>query len=110
MSLSNSQYDEIQRQYDAKQLRSQHVLQERKSQLYRKYPRLKELESLTASASVRRAKQLLDGDETALASLKQELDGYRRERSGILKNAGAALYLPGLPGYRIYRRETLPLL
>lgn len=88
MSLSNSQYDEIQRQYDAKQLRSQHVLQERKSQLYRKYPRLKELESLTASASVRRAKQLLDGDGTALASLKQELDGYRRERSGILKNAG----------------------
>ncbi len=88
MSLSNSQYDEIQRQYDAKQLYSQHVLQERKTRLYRKYPRLQELETLTASASVRHAKQLLEGDDTALAHLKQELGGYRRERQAILASAG----------------------
>ncbi len=88
MSLTNSQYDEIQRQYDAKQLRSQHILQERKGRIYQKYPRLKELEALTASASVRHAKQLLEGSETALCSLKKELDCYRRERHEILKKAG----------------------
>lgn len=88
MSLTNSQYDEIQRQYDAKQLYSQHVLQERKTRLYEKYPRLQELEALTASASVRHAKQLLEGDKTALARLKQELTGYRKERQAILSSAG----------------------
>lgn len=89
MSLSNLQYDEIQRQYDARQLRSQHDLQERKAGLYQKYPRLKELEALIASASVRRAKDLLlKGDETAYGQLKQELACYRAEREAVLSSAG----------------------
>ena len=46
MSLSNLQYDEIQRQYDARQLRSQRILQERRAKVFAKYPRLKELEEL----------------------------------------------------------------
>ena len=88
MPLTNLQYDEIQRQYDARQLKNQHVLQERKTRIYLEYPRLKELDALTASVSVRHARQLLDGDETALSQLKQELAAYRRERSLILQTAG----------------------
>lgn len=88
MPLSNSQYDEIQRQYDARQLHNQHILQKQKQQLYQKYPRLKELETLISSSSVHYARKLLDGDETAPAQLKQTLDGYRRERSAILASAG----------------------
>lgn len=88
MSLSNLQYDEIQRQYDARQLYNQRVLTERKAQIYQKYPRLKELDALTASASVRQARHLLDGDESALPRLKQELAYYRRERSAILASVG----------------------
>ena len=88
MSLSNLQYDEIQRQYDARQLHNQRILQERKAQIYLKYPRLKELEALTASASVHHARHLLDGDETALSKLKQKLSNYRRERAAILASAG----------------------
>ena len=88
MSLSNLQYDEIQRQYDARQLRIQRILQERKAQIFLRYPRLTELEALTASASVRHARHLLDGDETALSRLKQELSQYRTERASILASAG----------------------
>ena len=88
MPLTNLQYDEIQRQYDARQLKNPHVLQERKTRIYLEYPRLKELDALTASVSVRHARQLLDGDETALSQLKQELAAYRRERSLILQTAG----------------------
>ena len=88
MPLTNSQYDEIQRQYDARQLHGQRVLQERKAQLYRQFPRLKELEELSASASVRHARQLLDGSPKALDGLKKELDLYRKERSAILARAG----------------------
>ena len=88
MALSNLQYDEIQRQYDARQLHNQHILQKRKQQLYLQYPRLKELETLIASASVHFAKLLLDGDEQALAQLKQVLAHYRIERSNLLTQAG----------------------
>lgn len=88
MALSNLQYDEIQRQYDARQLQNQHILQKRKTQLYLKYPRLKELESLIASVSVHFARLLLDGDEQAMAQLKQTLAHYRTERAKILASAG----------------------
>lgn len=88
MSLSNSQYDEIQRQYDARQLHNQHTVQKRREWIYGKYPRLKELEALAASASVRHARQMLEGDETALLQLKQELRHYREERAAILALAG----------------------
>lgn len=88
MSLSNSQYDELQRRYDARQLHSQHILQDRRAKLYHAYPRLKELEELTASVSVRQAKKLLEGDEGALDDLKLELESYRAQREAILESAG----------------------
>ncbi len=88
MSLSNLQYDELQRQYDARQLRNQRVLQERRSKIFAKYPRLKELEALTASASVHHARHLLDGDDSALEQLRLQLACYRKERAAILASAG----------------------
>ena len=88
MSLSNLQYDEIRRQYDARQLHNQRILQKRRTEIFLKYPRLKELESLTASASVQHARHLLDGDDNALAQLHRQLNGYRRERAAILASAG----------------------
>lgn len=88
MSLSNLQYDELQRQYDARQLRNQRVLQERRAKIFAKYPRLKELEALTASASVQHARHLLDGDDSALEQLRLQLACYRKERAAILVSAG----------------------
>ncbi len=87
MSLSNSQYDELVRRYDARQLYNQHIQLDRRNRLYRAYPRLKELEELTASASVRQAKKLLEGDDQALSQLRQELDSYRMQRKAILAEA-----------------------
>lgn len=88
MSLSNSQHDQIQRQYDARQLYNYHVVQERKKQIYEKYPRLKELEQMTASSSVQIARKMLEGDRMAFLHLKNELAGYRKERLEILASAG----------------------
>ncbi len=88
MALTNSQYDELWRQYDERQLANQHVLSERKKQIYRQFPRLKEINGLIASASIRHARELLDGDAEALAKLSRELNGYRAERTAILASAG----------------------
>lgn len=88
MSLSNLQHDQIQRQYDARQLHNYHVVQKRKKQIYEKYPRLKELEEMTASSSVQIARKMLEGDKMAFLHLKNELAGYRKERLEILASAG----------------------
>ena len=60
MPLSNSQYDEIMREYDQRQLQDRRILDERRKEVFQKIPKLKELESTVASRSVRQARLLLD--------------------------------------------------
>lgn len=45
MALNNSQYDEIFRSYDAKQLKAQHQLEERTKAAYERSPELKALDA-----------------------------------------------------------------
>ncbi len=90
MPLSNSQYDEIMREYDQRQLQDRRILDERRREVFQKIPQLKELESTVASRSVRQARLLLDGDTSALASLKEELADLSRQRNALLTAAGFA--------------------
>ncbi|MDD6305883.1 MAG: ATP-binding protein [Clostridiales bacterium] len=84
MSLNNSQYDELIRTYDARQLKNRHELEQRIRHAYLKVPRLKEIDDAIASASVSQARKMLDGDETALSALKEQIATYRKERSDLL--------------------------
>lgn len=88
MSLNNSQYDEIFREYDAKQLRNQHVLEARVKEAYSRIPRLKEIDDAIASCSVAQARRLLDGDKGAIDSLKEQIAAYRMERESLLQEHG----------------------
>ena len=88
MSLSNSQYDEILREYDARQLRNQHLLEARTKAAYEQVPRLKEIDDAIASCSTSQAKRLLDGDETALSTLREQIAAYRKEKSALLEEHG----------------------
>ena len=63
MPLSNSQYDEIFRKYDEKQLASQHQLERRTKDVYARIPALKEIDDAIATCSVEQARRLLDGDD-----------------------------------------------
>lgn len=45
MALNNAQYDEIIRQYNAKQIRNQHIVEDRKNEVYAKNARLKEIDN-----------------------------------------------------------------
>lgn len=84
MPLNNSQYDELIRSYDAKQLKNQHDLEQRIRYAYRKVPRLREIDDAIASVSVSQARKMLDGDPKALSSLKEQLAAYRKEREDLL--------------------------
>ena len=62
MSLNNSQYDTLIRQYNARQFHNQHLLDERILEVYGKCPRLTEIDNDISSISVAIAKQLLSDD------------------------------------------------
>lgn len=88
MALSNSQYDEIMRGYDALQLKNSRIRQERLQEAYAKEPRLKELDDSIASCSVAQAHKYLDGQQSALMELKVQLAIIRQERQSLLKGLG----------------------
>lgn len=88
MPLSNSQYDEILREYNAKQIRNQHFAQDRKREVYAKDARLKEIDDAISSCSLAHARELLNGGKTALTALREEITAYRKERLLILDRLG----------------------
>ena len=89
MALNNAQYDEIIRQYNAKQIRNQHIVEDRKNEVYAKNARLKEIEDTISSCSVAQAKKLLLGDDAAaLDELKKQITSLREEKSVILASLG----------------------
>lgn len=85
MPLNNSQYDEIFRSYDAKQLKAQHQLEERTKAAYERSPELKALDASIAEISVASARRLLDGDSSALTELKAELKNLRARKEVLMK-------------------------
>ena len=88
MALSNSQYDEIMRDYDRQQLEDRRILDERRLSVYARVPRLQEIDAAVASSAVHKARLLLDGDSSAMSSLKDELNALREERVILLKENG----------------------
>ena len=88
MSLSNTQYDEILREYNARQIRNQHFVDDRVKEVYGKDRRLKAIDDAIASCSLFQAKKLLNGDVNALAQLRAQLAEYKRQRVDILDELG----------------------
>ena len=88
MSLTNAQYDEIIRSYDAIQLKNSRLRQRRLKELYAREPRLKELDDSIASCSVAQAYKYLDGQQSALVELKVQLANIRQERQSLIRELG----------------------
>ncbi len=88
MALSNAQYDELIRQYDVKQLKNQHLLEKKKEEVYQLDSRLAEIDAEISHTSVACARQLLEGDDHALAVLKERIQGLREEKEQVLSSLG----------------------
>ena len=84
MALSNAQYDEIMRGYQARQLRNKDIAKERLEWAHSQRPALKEIDDTIASLSVASARKLLDGDNLALSNLKSQLSDLREQKKAIL--------------------------
>lgn len=85
MSLTNSQYAQIMRQYDNRQQNNRHILRQRKNSLYQDIPRLKEIEEEIAEVSLSHATRMIEGDTDASGQLKDKLSALRQERTRIFK-------------------------
>lgn len=112
MALSNSQYNELMRIYEQRQLDAVHQVQERYERVTQAIPEFAEIDNAISSASIRQARLLLNGETSALADLKQEIHTLSARKKELLKSHGypahylePALSLPGLQRHGLYRNE-----
>lgn len=88
MSLTKAQYDEIQREYQETQNRNRRLLQKRREEIYSALPDYKALSGEIASLSVKQGRLLLQGDETALETLKEQISSLSLQKKRLLTSAG----------------------
>ena len=88
MALTNSQYDQLMRTYEAKQRAARLRLEKKKADIDAAVPALRQLDEQIATFSVQQAHLLLEGDESALSTLKDELSRARHQRAALLAQAG----------------------
>ena len=85
MALSNSQYEQLIHTYEQRQLDNEYRLRRHYEKAYLQIPELKEIDDEIASLSVEKAKRLLDGDDSALTSLKEKLSELSDRKRMLLK-------------------------
>lgn len=88
MSLSNSQYDELMRTYEQRQLDNEHALRKRYEKACSVIPKLPVIDDYISSASIRQARSLLDGKTSALQELKEEIRRLSQEKHSLLRSNG----------------------
>ncbi len=88
MALSNLQYDRIIHNYEERQTKNRHLLEERTAYVCQQVDGYRELCESIASISVSQGKKLLEGDENALSDLKNTLEKLSARKKDLLISAG----------------------
>lgn len=91
MALTNSQYEAIMREYEDKQTRNRHLVENRTAEVYKNVSGYRELSEAIASTSVTQGKKLLEGDERALEDLKDSIRNLSAMKEQLLISAGYPL-------------------
>lgn len=94
MALSNKQYDRIMQNYDRKQYQNYRRQQERMDEIYKKIPRIQEIEESISSCSLAHAERIFFSEDaareqkTVLQDLRAQLQALRREKEWLLTQSG----------------------
>ncbi|SFR71481.1 ATP-binding protein [Anaeromicropila populeti] len=88
MGLKNFQYNKILREYDARQIRNRHELEEKYAKVYKQIPALHDIDIMIAEESVSFAKLALNGDSSAITTLKEKIALLSFEKEELLKANG----------------------
>ena len=84
MALKNTQYDEIMREYYRKQTEDRHEQEERIRRATEALPELAAIDHEIASLSVSSARKALEGDETALSHLREDIKALSEKKTELL--------------------------
>ena len=88
MALSNSQYQEIMREYQAQQLKNKHAQDARIKEIYEKLPAVWELDQEVSTRALLRGRELLGGDASAQGRLREEIADLRTVRIPAIQRRG----------------------
>ncbi len=88
MSLKNSQYQAIMRQYDLTQLKHRHLLDLRRQEIIEKIPAYGQLETDITGIYASRARAAVFGESQPSGPLQAQVAGYRLRQQQLLEAAG----------------------
>ena len=88
MSLTNSQYDEIMREYNQLKFRHARELEERIQEIYERIPAIRELDNEITSLAAGQARKLLGGDRGSLQELKIRMADLKEQKRVLLLGHG----------------------
>ena len=91
ISISDTAYRQILREYDEKQLQAARDLRERTAQIEQDVPQLRQINSRIAEVSVNMAVMRVRGQKQDLASCQAEREGLIRKKKELLEQAGYSL-------------------
>ena len=88
MGLKPSQYQAIMRVYEQKQLRTQDIMNRRYDEVCQQIPEIRIIDESISALSVQYGRRLLNGDDSALELLHEELSILRDSRQKLLISSG----------------------
>ena len=88
MALTNSQFEQLMRGYEQKQLDNENRLRKRFQDIYEVIPEIQEIDHMISEKSLIQARKLLDGDDSALAALKRDLHLLSEKKQKLLETRG----------------------
>ena len=88
MALTNSQYDQIMRTYEQHRLENEYRRRRRYADIEKKIPQIKELDDEISRLSLQQARRLLEGDESALDTLKKKIHALSQKKLALLRENG----------------------
>lgn len=91
MSLPNSLYDSIMRDYSERKAKSAIDSRNLKNEIYSKNPRLSKIDELVATESIEASRRMMKGDANALNELKSKINELKAEKEKILRDMGYSI-------------------
>lgn len=92
MGLSNEQYNRIMRDYQRQQTINRQGLEERREEIYARFPEFSEIDARIAAASTACARRMLldemSADSAPVDALRAQIEGLSGLRSELLRKAG----------------------
>ncbi|MGN0431826.1 MAG: ATP-binding protein [Lachnospiraceae bacterium] len=88
MKLTNAQYDTIQREYDAIQLKNRHLLDRRREEVYAACPAYEEAAHAVSSLSVAYGRRIVAEEPGALENYQNELHALSQKKADLLIQSG----------------------